>query len=223
MNVLIGILRFSDIKLHAGLLHKLRGFVGNLFKEYDLIHNHDNNSGKSIYRYPLIQFKQINGAPAIVAITKEGIDVFKKIFMDLNEINIDGRVIPVNEKELKVKEVELSFSDSLIEYEFMSPWVGLNQINFRKYNALSTFQDKKSVLNGCLTGNILSISKYLGYWLSEDMRIEVDTELSRTEAKLKGKSVIGFRGHFRTNFIIPDNLGLGKSVSRGYGNIRRLK
>ncbi|MGD0951668.1 MAG: CRISPR-associated endonuclease Cas6 [Methanotrichaceae archaeon] len=40
---------------------------------------------------------------------------------------------------------------------------------------------------------------------------------------LKGTSVIGFRGDFMANFMIPDFMGLGKSVSRGFGTIERLK
>jgi CRISPR/Cas system CSM-associated protein Csm3 (group 7 of RAMP superfamily) len=32
--------------------------------------------------------------------------------------------------------------------------------------------------------------------------------------------MIGFTGEFLVNFDIPDLLGLGKSVSRGYGAVR---
>ena len=37
---------------------KLRGYIGNKYKEYDILHNHDDN--KFIYRYPLVQYKIIN-------------------------------------------------------------------------------------------------------------------------------------------------------------------
>jgi len=31
----------NDIKLKSSQIHKFRGFIGNLFKDYDLIHNHN--------------------------------------------------------------------------------------------------------------------------------------------------------------------------------------
>jgi hypothetical protein len=33
----------------------------------------------------------------------------------------------------------------------------------------------------------------------------------------------GFKGMFAVNFELPDYIGLGKSVSRGFGTIKRLK
>ena len=39
---------------------------------------------------------------------------------------------------------------------------------------------------------------------------------------LKGQKMLGFTGTFKTNFIIPDHLGLGKSVSRGFGVVKKV-
>jgi len=36
-------------------------------------------------------------------------------------------------------------------------------------------------------------------------------------------SALGFLGAFTVNFSIPDYWGIGKSVSRGFGTIRKLK
>jgi hypothetical protein len=47
-------LSFSNVNWGASHIHKFRGFIGNLFKNHDLIHNHDLKTGKPIYRYPLI-------------------------------------------------------------------------------------------------------------------------------------------------------------------------
>ncbi|MDD3175568.1 MAG: CRISPR-associated endonuclease Cas6 [Candidatus Nanoarchaeia archaeon] len=35
--------------------------------------------------------------------------------------------------------------------------------------------------------------------------------------------ILAFKGDFKINFILPDYIGLGKSVSRGYGNVRKVK
>jgi hypothetical protein len=99
-------LYLNNINLRISQIHKLRGFIGNLFEHYDVIHNHDLNTGKPIYRYPLIQFKLINKTPAIVAITKQAVAIFMEIFMKLEKIVIEDVTIPLFEKDLKVEKVE---------------------------------------------------------------------------------------------------------------------
>ena len=86
------ILFLDNVRLNSSQIHKFRGFVGNTFKEYDLIHNHDQN-GKPYYRYPLIQFKLINQEPAIISITDLAVTTFSEIFMKLNQIEIKNTVI----------------------------------------------------------------------------------------------------------------------------------
>ena len=96
----------NNITLRISQTHKFRGFIGNLFENYDVIHNHDLQTGKPIYRYPLIQFKLINKTPAIVAITEQAVAIFLEIFMKLDKIVIEDVTIPVFGKDLKVEEVE---------------------------------------------------------------------------------------------------------------------
>ena len=220
MNIQIAVLKF-DFDIRASQIHKFRGFIGNLFKNFDLIHNHDLNTGKEIYRYPLVQFKIIDKKPVIIAITKEAIQIFSDIFMTLEEIDIEGVKIPVYEKNLEMKNVEFGYSEDLFVYEFISPWIGLNQKNHQKYTD-SNDSEKQEILQKSLTGNILSMSKYLDYWLTSNQRIKVDLKLKEVSVKLKGKTMIGFTGIFKTNFLIPDFFGIGKSVSRGFGGGRRI-
>ncbi len=181
-------LSFSNVNLRASHIHKFRGFIGNLFKNHDVIHNHDLKTGKPIYRYPLIQFKLIDKIPAIIAITDRAVKIFAEIFMKLDKIVIEDTVIPVFEKDLKVEEVEFGYSDEIFMYEFASPWVGLNQSNFKKYNDAGN-NDKDQMLKRIMTGNILSMSKYLDCWLSKDQKIKIDHKLKEIKVNLKGKSI----------------------------------
>lgn len=214
-------LRFGDVNLRASRIHKFRGFVGNLFKEYDLIHNHDLNTGKLIYRYPLIQFKLIDKIPCIVAITEPAVSVFLEIFMNMDKVVIDDVTIPIFEKDLKLDDVEFGFSNDTFMYEFVSPWIGLNQKNYQQYES-STFSGKDEILKKTFIGNILSMAKYLDCWLKKNQQISVELQVKEKNINLKRKSMLGFTGIFKTNFIIPDDLGIGKSVSRGFGTVRRI-
>jgi hypothetical protein len=213
-------LLLNNINLRPPQIHKFRGFVGNAFKDYDLIHNHD-EKGKPIYRYPLIQFKLIDKKPAIIAITDSAVKIFAEIFMKLDKIIIEGTLIPVFEKDLKVEEVEFGYSDDIFMYEFASPWIGLNQKNFIKYNEAGN-DERTQILKRAMTGNILSMSKHLDCWLSQDQKIKINHKLKEIKVNLKGKSMTAFNGIFKANFCLPDYLGLGKSVSRGFGMVRRV-
>jgi len=216
-------LLLPNINLRPSQIHKFRGFVGNAFKDHDLIHNHD-VKGNPIYRYPLIQFKLIDSAPAIIAVTEKAVAVFSKIFMKLDKICIENTVIPVFEKDLKIEEVEFGYANEIFMYEFVSLWIGLNQSNFRSYSDIAhADQAKKNrMLKKVIIGNILSMSKYLDYRLSKDQIIKTDHKLKEKKVNLKGKTMTGFSGIFKTNFLIPDYLGIGKSVSRGFGAVRRV-
>ncbi|SMC78569.1 hypothetical protein SAMN02746065_11038 [Desulfocicer vacuolatum DSM 3385] len=214
-------LYFNNIRLNPSQIHKLRGYVGNVFSEYDLIHNHDLDTGKYIYRYPLIQFKIIDKTPCIIALTEKAVQVFTKIFLTLDEIDIGGRIIPINEKDIKIENVDFGFSKETFVYEFITPWIALNQRNYGKFKDMKTIEDKRALLKRILTGNILSMAKYLGCHLEQDQRIQSTLNFRQAKATLKGKSMVGFEGMFKTNFLLPDHTGIGKSVSRGYGCIKK--
>lgn len=215
-------LMFGSVPLKPNQIHKFRGFVGNLFREHDIVHNHDRETGKNIYRYPLIQFKLIDHVPAIVSITEDAVALFGEIFMKLDRIEIDGLEIPIHEKDLKIEEVPFGFSDETFMYDLTSPWLGLNQKNYETYQKSATEESRKDLLRRTLTGNILSMCKSLGHRLNPEETLKTDLRVKEMTVTLKGQKMLGFTGTFKTNFIIPDHLGLGKSVSRGFGMVKKV-
>ncbi|MCD6122560.1 MAG: hypothetical protein J7K04_12050 [Spirochaetales bacterium] len=224
MKVSVGILQFTNVFLQPVEISKFRGFIGSVFKPYNLIHNHDVDTGKLYYRYPLIQFKSIKETPIVLAITNEALNVFKEIFMTINEVIIDKRKIPVYEKDFTIKNVDIGFVEETYSYEFISPWLGLNQKNYDLYVRTGSITKKYDILKNILIGNILSMAKGLGIWLNIYERIIIESiKLKEKRVRLKGTGMYGFIGSFKTNFLIPDYLGIGKSVSRGFGAIRKIK
>ena len=216
----VALLTMKDVRLKESQIHKMRGYIGNLFKEYDLIHNHGED-GKNIFRYPRIQFKTTDKKnPVILAIGDDAIKIFGEIFMTLDHLDIEGKYIPINEKELSVTDCPFGISENTITYEFIHSWIALNQKNYPEYQALETVKEKREMLSRILAGNLISMSKGLGYTVPA--RIKAETTLNTTKVKLKGVDIIGFIGIFRTNFEIPDFFGIGKSVSRGFGTVKRI-
>jgi len=217
MKLQIGKIVLNDISLHKNQAHKFRGYIGDKFQEFDLLHNHDAQTGRPIYRYPLFQFKVIADNPCIIAISEKTIPLLKKLFLELKEIQIDTTRIELNEKMLESECFEFGLSPERITYKFINPWIALNQANYKDYISLTSLKDKEGLLIKCLIGNILSFAKGVGYQIPDTIQPEIN--LQPTKVRLKGIEVIGFTGSFTVNFNLPDLIGLGKSVSRGYGTI----
>lgn len=213
-----GIMKFPEIHIKPSHLHKVRGYFSRQFAQFDLIHNHPAGSGKYFYRYPAVQFK-IHHCLAVHAYKPEGIDVLKELFLEAENIVIEDRVLTVNSKEIEVKEEEFGEDGEQYVYEFVTPWMALNQPNFKDFLSLDTEQQRKEKLHAILINNIISFCKFAGYTIQN--RLEIKSAFTPVSANLKGKTHLAFKGEFMVNFLLPELLGLGKSTSRGYGNIIR--
>ncbi|MGP8337981.1 MAG: CRISPR-associated endonuclease Cas6 [Methanosarcinaceae archaeon] len=207
----------STRPIRGSAIH-LRGFFATKFNEYTLLHQH--NADKLIYKYPLVQYKMINKTPTVIGIN-EGIEVLKEIYDKYDEINLNGNIYEIVERGIAVKEQEFGISDQLLSYRFVTPWLALNQDNFMTYNRSDRAMQNER-LRKTLTGNILSASKGLGYVVPDTIRLEIG-RTNKVMCKVKGVQFVGFFGEFIVNFEIPDYLGLGKSVSRGYGAVEKIK
>ncbi len=206
---------FGDIELSASDTPKLRGAIAGKFPQYTLLHNHL-EAGRLLYRYPRIQYKVINGSPMVIGI-QEGIGILKEIYPWIGEMNLSPYG-PSLQSELKIELAEQTFgeADDLWEYFFATPWMALNQKNHNQYLE-SAREDKERLLKSILVGNILSLSKSLGYEVKS--RIFTSLRLSEMASNFKDNRMLSFRGKFLVNFRIPDHLGLGKSVARGFGSV----
>ena len=196
---------------------KLRGFFATSFNEYALLHQHV--ADKLIYKYPLIQYKMLEGAPLVLGI-EEGAEVLKQIYDKFDEIRIGESKYSIMERGIALKLEEFGCAKEIFSYKFVTPWLGLSQDNHQRYIGLDRV-DRRVLLRRILVGNLLSASKGLDYTALEHIRLDIGSTRERM-CNLKGVNVIGFDCEFMANFSIPDYLGLGKSVSRGFGAVKRM-
>ena len=215
MNLLVFTLTLTSTHPIKGSGAQLRGFFATKFNEYNLLHQH--NTDKFIYQYPMVQYKMIGQTPTVIGIN-DGAEVLKEIYDEYDKINLNGNVYEIVERGISYKKEEFGISEKLIKYDFVTPWFALNQQNHKKYLS-SDKEQQADLLNRNLTGNMLSMSKSLNYQVPE--RIKCHTELKARRSSLKGNEILAFKGSFVTNFQIPDYLGLGKSVSRGFGTVKK--
>jgi hypothetical protein len=152
---------------------------------------------------------------------EEGAQLLTQLFLKIRELKIDGEVFPVLSKNIKSEQLPVGFSDELYDYRFQTLWMGLNQANHKKYLD-SPASEQKKILDKILIGNILSFLKGLNLRLQTDQRLMAKTNLQEKTTKFKDKDMLAFEGRFVTNALLPDGIGLGKGVSRGFGSLIRV-
>ncbi len=196
---------------------RIRGFFAAQFKDNELLPNH--RGADLSYQYPLIQFRILEEKTLIIGI-EEGADLLNDLYGDTRRIKIGTIDYEVAQRSIQVERRPFGISDQMYSYTFLTPWIALNPDNFREYQSMNT-PERKERLRTILIGNILSAAKGLDIHVEGQITLEFTT-ISTTPRRLKGTGLIGFTGDFRVNFEIPEYMGLGKSVSRGFGAIEKL-
>jgi hypothetical protein len=208
-------LRFER-PLAPGEATHLRGFVGSAFREEELVHHH-RRDGSLMYQYPRVQFKVIDRAAHLIGLADGGA-VVERLWRELDRARLDREELPVLEATLLRRREPLGECAALVEYRFVNPWLGLNQDNHAGYAAARSEAERRALLERVLVGNCLAFAKAFGHWVKE--RLTADARRLRPRiCRFKNQAMIGFEGPFRVNFRLPNGMGIGKAVSRGFGTV----
>ncbi|MEX0607956.1 MAG: CRISPR-associated endonuclease Cas6 [Balneolaceae bacterium] len=219
MNLPQTIIRFPEIELRTRDAHKMRGYFGNLFKEKsELLHNHLGN-GEFRYAYPQVQYKVIEGTPMLVGL-KDGAQLLNELFLKIRELNIDGKTIPVHQKNIEGKHITIGETIAPHQYRFETLWMAVNQKNHQRYEKTDSSEKRRELLERILTGNILSFFKSMDHFVEH--RIQVQGIFTEKKTQFKNQTMLAFEGGFSVNVALPDFVGLGKQVSRGFGTIKQV-
>jgi hypothetical protein len=105
----------------------------------------------------------------------------------------------------------------LIRYRFVTPWVALNQTTGYRYRNLNN-ADRVNFLNRLLGQNIVFMAREMGMELEENIFTKV-TLSSLFPRQVDENNWGAFDGEFRANFVLPNYLGIGNGITRGYGTL----
>ncbi len=209
---------FTDIHLRPFSIPKLRGYFAHKYPDEPLLHNHLGQA-KLSYRSPRIQYRIYHGHPALIGIG-DGIDIIKKIILDNHNIRIVDQNLVSREVQVEVFREEFGQIQDFRDYRFVSPWMALNQENYRDYIKMNSMDQKKR-LKQILRGNLLTISKAFSYTIPDFDSIETDGWFKTVSRNFHNIPMHCFTGEFSVNFAIPDFLALGKQSARGFGVVKR--
>lgn len=214
------VLKFNDVKLDVRDIAKVRGYFATSFPDKTLLHNHLPN-GKYCYKFPKIQYRLFDGNPALIAM-EEGIDVLKEVFFLTDEMVIGTKVYDLYEKEIISFNVEIYQQTDFSYYQFVSPYMALNQANHARYRQADKFE-KQNILRKIIKGNLKTLSKGFSYEIPDFDNITVEADLKEKYVNYKDVKMLCFEGDFKVNFSIPDYWGLGKQTARGFGVVKKIK
>lgn len=171
------------------------------------------------FLYPRVQVKILNEQIYLVGI-KDGADPVLSITKDFELLNFGNITFNILDVELEENIDQFKHVDQLLRYRFVSPWIALSKNTQNRYKFLKS-KDRIAFLNRLLGQNIVFLAR------------EMDIDLNdKVYTKLKLNSLFpkpvyennwgSFSGEFQTNFVLPNYIGLGNGITRGYGAIHGL-
>lgn len=170
------------------------------------------------YFYPRLQYKIVRGSPMIAAIN-EGCDLLWELYEQLDEVSETQTEWKITEKRLIDKKAPFGLTTEFIKYRFLTPWLALPEESFKKFLLLDNAARERMLVR-ILQGHIDSICESLDYKARDEIMVKMN--IKPDYIFQRDIHVAGLFGSFIVNFEIPNFLGLGKSVSRGFGTIKRV-
>ena len=178
-----------------------------------------NGKYRDRYLYPRVQVKVLNEQIYIIGVG-DGSDCVLQLIDKISTLDFGNITFEVNDKNIIDMMDQFQQADQLMRYRFVTPWVALNQTTGRKYRALDN-SERVNFLNKLLGQNIVFVAKELSLNLEDKVFTKVN--LSSLFPKPVDENNWGaFFGEFSTNFNLPNFIGLGNGITRGYGAIYSL-
>ena len=174
---------------------------------------------RSKYLYPRVQVKILKEQIYIVGIN-EGVNPVLSLVDNLELFNFGDITVKIEKIDIEQNKDPVSLVDKLLRYKFITPWVALNAGSNKKFRGIK--EDNKILfLNKLLGQNLLFLSKELGLDIESKIYTKVKVE-SMDPHNHEENGWRSFNGEFRTNFMLPNFIGFGNGITRGFGSIFSL-
>jgi hypothetical protein len=195
----------------------LRSFLNKKMVEYTILPRND--TAGFIHRYPVLQCKQA-GSNLMVTGISQGADCLYRITRDPMLLGEGESACRITARDPAIRPEPFGVSDTSGTYEFLTPWIALNQQNAKKFYDLNGKPQRDAFMQKLLTAHLNTLAKSLDYDITVPITCGAKVRFRRD--RIGRENVMVFLGKFQTNLHIPDYLGIGLSVSQGYGTIKRI-
>lgn len=198
--------------------YQVKGVFMRQFPDTDIVPMLDGRYREK-FLYPRVQVKILNEQIYILGLN-EGVKPVLDLVKNFDFLDFGNITFQVIDAEIDQAENRFQPTNRLIRYRFITPWVALNQITGSRYRFLNN-AERVVFLNRLLGQNIVFLAREMG--LDIDRKVYTKTSLTSMFPKPVDEHNWGaFTGEFRTNFILPNYIGVGNGITRGYGTIYGL-
>ena len=192
---------------------QLRGALAQAFAGDDLFHQHD-AEGKPLYRYPRIQYRWHGGNGITLGWGDAAERLLQLPWLDL-DLDFGHQSVRVADALLMTNRGVFGVSEDLCRYRFCSPVLLFNQKNYRRYQAMTPEEQH-------LERDRLLIAQLLTAMSGLDVRFEgrlyaTFASMRSQPCRYKNQDLLGLKGHFVCNAVLPTGFAVGHAVSHGFG------
>lgn len=188
-----------------------------------LFHNHKGDGFR--YSYPLIQYKRLRGKAAIVCMG-DGVDAVRALLCKEQAVIVlsDRHLLNLAVGKVVIQNCCFAVCPECI-YEYgLRRWLPFNSENYQRYCSIQNLSDRIEMLERIVIGNVLSMAGGLNMFVDKRIVAKITSirEYPRT-IQFKGVKMVAFDVIFLTNIELPENVGLGKGCSIGFGVVEKLR
>ncbi len=206
-------LKIDEIPFFRAAIIRTTQGVNNLF------HNHTDSG--NIYRYPKIQYKNINRKATLFCID-EGVEGIHDFFSKTNwKLQIGNELREIKVEAISARQHRVGIWENFFSYQIHN-WLPLNQNNYLKFKALEDSTEKISFLEKIMLANILSFLQGIELYVDDKIEVKIKSIQSERLMNYKEQQMQAFTLVFRTNISLPNFIGLGKGSSVGFGVIKEI-
>jgi hypothetical protein len=206
-----------DVTLRVEHARFLRGAVA---RQVDRAELHHHRPDGLVYEHPLVRFDTSRGKASVAGLDAGALLI--RSMTPLGELTLGRQTYSVLAHRRRSERVTVGTDCEPHSYLLQTPYLALNQENHGHWDRGSK-ADRGRLLERIVVGNLLSLSKAIGLHVEERLRAEVQLEPDGWHEIKPGVRLLGFRGSFRVNFLLPELWGVGKSSARGFGTLTRLE
>lgn len=208
-----------DAEIQSNEIPLFRGAVIACMKgKADLLfHNHIDEK-KLRYGYPKIQYKRIGGKAAIVCV-ENGADTIGQFFSEYDgKLTIGEREIICSPRRISPTKILVQTWSTPFQYH-VRRWLPLNAKNYQHYKTIESVTERVAFLEDIMKANLLAMLKGFDIHLDDELTVEF-TQISEPYLQRnKGIKLMAFNVDFKSNLSIPNNIGIGKNASIGFGTV----
>ena len=195
--------------------YQVKGVFIRHFKD-ELIVPMLNGSNRHKFLYPRVQVKILNEQIYIIGI-KDGLVPVIAIAEKVKKLDFGNITFDVDSFEIFESNNDFISSKQVITYEFLTPWIALNHMNQGTYKK-SNEEEQRLFLNKLIGQNIVFLANELNLSLEKNIYTKLEIN-DLSPKKVDEKNWGSFEGAFKTNCVLPNYIGLGNGITRGFGTI----